>query len=137
MLALLLKAPLDMAQTLLYKLGQKDFTNPQLEAIFIELKEHLSGRKKKFDIKYFSHKFSPELKQVADELYLWDFGALDDNLVVFEKEANEILLRLKMETTKRELKDLSSKIKDAETEKDNNLVKELTERFSKLSEKLK
>ena len=137
MLALLLKAPLDTAQTLLYKLGQKDFTNPQFEAIFTELKEHLSGRKKKFDIKYFSQKFSKELKQVIDELYLWDFGTLDDNLILFEKEAGEILIRLKMDTTKRDLKDMSGKIKDAEEQKDTNLVKELTEKFSKLSEKLK
>ena len=137
MLALLLKAPLDIAQTLLYKLGQKDFTNSQFEAIFTELKEHLTGRKKKFDIKYFSQKFSPELKQIVNELYLWDFGALDDNLVLFEKEAVEILIRLKIDTTKRELKDLSGKIKEAEEKKDNYLVKELTEKFSKLSEKLK
>ena len=137
MLALLLKAPLDIAQTLLYKLGQKDFTNSQFEAIFTELKEHLTGRKKKFDIKYFSQKFSPELKQIVNELYLWDFGALDDNLVLFEKEAVEILIRLKIDTTKRELKDLSGKIKEAEEKKDNDLVKELTEKFSKLSEKLK
>ncbi|MFZ5424365.1 MAG: DNA primase [Patescibacteria group bacterium] len=136
MLALLLKAPLDSAQTLLYKLGQKDFTNPILENIFINLKNYLLGRKRAFNINSFSNKFDSETKDLVVNMYMWDLGILNDNSTLLLRELDLVFNRIKKETVKRELTEISSKIKQAELENDKVLLMELSKKFSELSEKL-
>lgn len=135
-LAILLKTPLDMAQTVLYKLGQRDFVDPVLAEVFGELKKYLLGRKRKFEIAQFKKKFTPELAQIIDELYLWDLDNLfaDENLL--ERELNKMFDQIKKNTAKRELKELSFKIRQAEGEGNQKLLTELSKQFKELSEKL-
>jgi DNA primase len=135
-LALLLKVPLDTAQTLLYKLGQKDFEAEQLQEIFTDLKEYLRGRKRKFEINHFAKRFEEDLQSLVNELYLWDLGYLGENEEALISEIENVFENLKKKTTKRELKELSTQIKQAELEKNTDLLKELSQEFKELSEKL-
>ncbi len=137
-LSLILKTPLDLAQTSLYKLGQRDFTDRSLEGIFIELKEHLLGRKRKFDVKTFCAKLDTALSQRVESLYLRDTPFSDDESET-QKLRQEILVslkRLKAETVKRELKLISNKIKEAESSSNFEEVERLTEEFKNVSERL-
>lgn len=135
-LALILKAPLDIAQTALYKLGQRDFTNPQLLEIFNSLKKYLVGRKRKFEVQHFIKRFDEDLKNIVDELYLWDLGSLSTNEDLIERELDSVFASLKKKTAKRELKELSVQIKQAELENNKKLLIELSQEFKELSEKL-
>jgi len=135
-LALVLKAPLDTAQTILYKLGQKDFESETLQVIFTELKEYLRNRKKKFEIHHFVKKFEEDVQALVNELYLWDLGSLGDSEEALTRELESIFELLKKKTAKRELKELSTQIKQAETEKNEELLTELSQQFKELSEKL-
>ena len=139
LLQLILKSPLDMAQTNLYKLGQRDFTDPELEDIFVELKSHLLGRKKKFDIALFSAKLDDKKAQRVSALYLKDTGdlnAFETDTDRLRDELNTTLKRVKAETVKRELKILSLKIRQAEASQDVEEIKRLSEEFRNVSERL-
>ena len=135
-LALMLKSPLDQVQTTLHKLGQKDFSVPKLQKIFAAFKEYLSGRKKAFNIKYFRDKLSEEERVILDELYLRDFSFLVENDEKLSGELSRVVEVLKRQTVKRELSELSRKIKEAEAEGRAKRLSELRKEFKKLSEKL-
>jgi DNA primase len=136
MLALLLKAPLGTAQAVTYKLGKKDFTSEVLLKIFIELKEYLNGRKKKIDINHFISRFDESTAGIIQKIYLIDIGKLeeDDNLFLLELE--KTFKRLKQQTIKAELKEVTKKIKDAEKHKDTEELNELLTRLKDLSARL-
>jgi DNA primase len=135
-LALILKAPLDTAQTFLYKLGQKDFPSETGKEVFSELKEHLNGRKRKFDIKYFCNKFPEDTQTYINDLYLWDFEEILEDEKRLYSEMETTLSRIKKDTAKRELKELTEKIKQAEAEKNKDMITELSKKIKAVSEKL-
>lgn len=135
-LALVLKAPLDTAQSTLYKLGQRDFTNPQLQEIFNDLKKYLVGRKRKFEIQHFTKRFDENLKTLVDDLYMWDLASLSINEDLLAQELDNVFSSIKKKTAKRELRELSTQIKQAELEGNKKLLKELSQEFKELSEKL-
>lgn len=136
MLSLILKAPLDLSQTNLYKLGQRDFTDPDLEKIFVELKDYLLGRKRKLEIKYFCAKLEAALAERVQSLYLRDFDNLEENEESAGKELAATLKRIKVETAKRELKTLANKITEAEARGDHDEVIRLSEEFNNISGRL-
>ncbi|EKD58206.1 MAG: hypothetical protein ACD_57C00003G0001, partial [uncultured bacterium] len=136
MLALLLKAPLDTSQPVLYKLGQKDFSDPQIQEIFTNLKDYLLGRKHKFKIEYFNNRLEQTQQEIVNDLYLWDLGDILDDDTRLGNELEDIFERIKKDTAKRELRELSDKLKQAELEKDAKQLKELTEKIKNISEKL-
>ena len=136
LLALLLKADLDTAQTFVYKLGQRDFIDPALQEIFISLKEYLTGRKRKFEIKYFAERFNGNIKQLVNDLYLWDLEVISDSPEKFYRELSNAFERTKSDTLKRDLKVLTAKIKQAELENNKEALKDLSNKFTELTKKL-
>jgi DNA primase len=136
-LVLLLKAPLDTAQTVLYKLGQKDFNEDIPLEIFTALKTYLIGRKKKFNIVHFANRFEGDLRETVNNMYMYDLGEMEADDAVLLKEIETTFDRIKRDTLKREIKSLGSQIKQAEKEKDTKLLQQLLEDFKKVSEKLK
>jgi len=136
MLCLLLRASLEDAQTLLYKLGQKDFVSEENREVFSTFKNYLLGRKRKFNITHFINRLEGALKGIANDMYLRDFGDILESDERFLRELNNTFDRLKRDTTKRDLRDLTQKIKEAEIEKDTKSLNELTKKFKELSEKL-
>ncbi|MBI2414779.1 DNA primase [candidate division WWE3 bacterium] len=135
-LALILRAPLDTAQSVLYKLGQKDFTDPSLLQLFTELKRYLLGRKRKFEIQHFIKRFANDVQDKLNELYLWDLqetGEDEENLI---KELEKVFYLLKKSTAKREMLEISQRIKQAELAGEKDLLSQLSREFKELSEKL-
>lgn len=135
-LTLLFHAPFDAAKTAAYKLGQGDFSNPELSEIFSGFKKGLRQRTRSFAIKTFRGKLNNVHAQVLDRLYLHDLGGLVDQPEELVDELESAVRALKKRAVKRELSGLSSKIKQAEINKDTDLLKDLQEKFSKVSEKL-
>ena len=135
-LALLLRVELDIAQTILYKLGQKDFTNPVLQAVFIALKNHLIGRQRRFNIEILIKRIDKEFRPLVNEMYLWDLGRIGDDLTLLNKELESVYTRVKTETVRREMQELSNKIKEAEKSKDIESLSEYTSKLKDLSAKL-
>jgi DNA primase len=139
MLALLFNSELDLAQNILYKLGRNDFTNEQLSAIFSNFKDHVIGRKRKFDIKYFNSKLDDEIRPRSEEIFLMDIDAIGDegNEKQFEKEAIAALNRIKRDSISRELKIMNEQLKRAEIEKNTSEIEKLSKRVYKLSKQKK
>lgn len=135
-LALLLKADLDTTQTILYKLGQKDFTDTVLQQVFVSLKDYLLGRQRRFEIKYFIKRLDESLQPLVNEMYLWDMGNLTDNPTHLLKEIDTAYSRIKRETIRREMREMSVKIKEAEANKNPDLLVEYTNKLKELSGKL-
>lgn len=133
-LASILKAPLEMAQSTLRKLSQSDFTDETRINLFVELKKYLIARKHKFDIKTFRAKLGDKEQRLVDELYLWDLG---DDLSLLEEELERTFKLVRGRSIRRSLRVLSGKIKQAERNKDIEKLKTLQKQFQALSEKLK
>ena len=69
-------------------------------------------------------------------MYLWDLGGIEVDQKAFAGELQAAVSRIKNNTVKRELKNITEQIKLAELEKNTRYVKELSEKFKNLSEKL-
>lgn len=135
-LALCMKAPIDTASPFMYKIARGDFTNSELGQIFSALKTRLVSEKKPFDIRDFSIKLNDELKNLVSEMYLWDLSGVDEDAYTLSKELERTFYRIKSESIKRELKEISEKIKEAEIQKDQDALRKLSEKFSSLTSKL-
>ncbi len=136
LLSLFLKSDLDTIGLYVYKLDAQYFVSDRNKSIFTELKKYIDSKPDKFDIEYFTGGLESELREDAREMYLWDFGDLPSRQDLFVKEIDATIDRLHKEATKNELKNLTEQIKLAEMEKNSKKVKELSEKFKKLSETL-
>jgi DNA primase len=136
MLALLLKAPLGTAQALTHKLGKKDFTSEVLQKIFIDLKEYLTGRKRRMDINSFLTRFDEGTVGIIQKIYLIDIGKAEEDENLFFVEIEKTFKRLKQRTIKLELKEVTRKIKEAEKLKDTESLQDLLSRLKDLSARL-
>ncbi len=138
-LALVLYSPLDLAQKTLHKLGKGDFADETTLNLFEELKDHLSGRKRKLDIKVFGGKLKEKEKEFVGKIYLWGQSQLDDLVEQeskLEEEVERTVLLLKKRGLQRELKNLCLKIKDAELMGDKKALASAREQFQKVSQQL-
>lgn len=112
----------------------KYFTVPAMKKIFTALREFFEGSKTEFKISLFVKNQPKELGAIIDRLYLKDLGGdltKEENLnVEIQKAAQEI----KSQNLKRELRALSGKIRQSQSEQE---IEELTHQFKALSEKLK
>ena len=122
-----------MCSSDLNTLNEKYFSNDTYKELYRRFSEFLSGEKGSFDIKYFSSSLPVELQKFAEELYLWDldYVAKDDKLL--KKEMESSFQRLKDTYVKKKRQEISQRIKQAELEKNEKLVRELTEEFNELS----
>ncbi|OGC45234.1 DNA primase [candidate division WWE3 bacterium RBG_19FT_COMBO_34_6] len=136
LLALILKQDLDTMGLTVYKLEASDFQKDTNKDIFSKLVVYIDSKPDEFDIKYFTGSFSEDLKNYILDLYLWDFADTASSQVLFEREIEATILRIKKDTIKRELKNISAQIKMAELDNNSEKIKDLSERFSELSKKL-
>lgn len=135
-LTLLLHAPLEAAKAAAHRLAKKDFTDPQLEELFSLLKDKLKELKRYLAVNSFRDKLDEPLAKLFDQLYLIDLGELADDEYTLAEELETTLQMLKGATTKRDLAQLSSQIKQAEVAGDRALLKQLQKEFNELSKKL-
>ena len=136
LLAILIKGNIDTISPLLYKLEISDFTIPETKELFGLLKNYVDGKPKEFDIQYIVESCTGSLKELILEMYLWDLGGIEVDQKAFAGELQAAVSRIKNNTVKRELKNITEQIKLAELEKNTRYVKELSEKFKNLSEKL-
>lgn len=112
----------------------KYFTVPAMKKIFTALKEFFEGSKTEFKISLFVKNQPKELGAIIDRLYLKDLGGdltKEENLNV---EIQKAIQEIKSQNLKRELRALSGKIRQSQSEQE---IEELTHQFKALSEKLK
>jgi hypothetical protein len=136
MLALILKSPLGLAQKTVHKLGIRDFSDEKSRELFNILKGYLSGRKRQFNIQYFVARLDQDLKEETERLYLLDISYVINDPVLLEKELTSVFKTLKKRGIKRELRSISTRIKEAEENKDGKTLKKLSEEFTQLSKRL-
>jgi len=139
LISLLLKAPLEKSKEIIKKLKKEDFLNENLADIFVKLEDYLKDRKSEINVKAFINKFEDEQKNLISELYMWDS---DENLENnefpknLEKELEDVYERVKKDSIRRQLKNLSESIKIAEIKKEEEELERLTKKFEKLSKSL-
>ncbi len=135
-LSLVLHSPLDLAQKTLHKLGKDDFADETALRLFEELKEYLSGRKRKLDVKVFGGKLGEGEKEFLGKIYLSELEELVGQESKLEEEVERTVQLLKKRGLQRELKELSLKIKDAELIGDKDGLASARESFQKASQQL-
>ncbi len=137
LLALLFKVDIDTMARILYKLGRNDFlgADPQLARLFMFLKQ-FAKEHKKFSIRKFIGKIDEDLKDLANDLYLWEAEGLVDTPEKLDKELDVLCARVRLNTIRKRMRDLSEELRLAELERDQKRVKSLTEKINKLSKKL-
>lgn len=133
-IALLLKADIDTMREYAYKMDVEDFINPIVVNIFKSLVDYLKEDKKSFNIKQVIKRADEAYHDNISELYIWDFdGIIEvDSTQQLERELESLFKRIKKDSAKRAVKDLTEKIKIAEMEKDGDLVLKLTKKVEKL-----
>lgn len=132
LLALLFSAELEITQNILYKLGKNDFQNIITQEIFTAFKQYVTGRKRKFEIKYFSDKLDDNLKDTVQKIHLWDLGNLTEDTRALQQELNKALARIKSESITRKLDTLIKELKQAELENNKDKEAALSEKVNKL-----
>jgi DNA primase len=137
-LALVLKSDAGFSKEFVNKVKEQDFQNENLKKVFEILGKYLKGKKKAINIATLLKKFDESMQKVVSELYLWDLeGIINfDNKEKVAREINFAVKRIKLESTKRALKNLSDQIKIVETEKDDEELEKLTKKFERLSKGL-
>lgn len=136
LLSLLLKSDLDTMGQFLYKINPEDLSLKRNQIIFNKLKEYFNSKPSQFDIKYFTEELGPDYKDEILGMYLWDFGVIEQKPSLFVNEIESTILRIRKDSVRRELKNLTEQIKLAELEKNTEKIKELTERSKELSKLL-
>jgi len=77
-----------------------------------------------------------EKKKIVAELYLWDLDFSHDVPGKIDKEIEFTVKRIMNEALRRELKEISNRIKIAEMEGNSTEIQKLTKKFEKLSKGL-
>lgn len=112
----------------------KNFIVPAMKKIFTALSEFLADSKTEFKISIFVKNQPKELMATIDRLYLKDLGgdlAREENLNV---EIQKIVQEMRSQNLKRELRILSGKIRQSQSEQE---IEGLTRQFKTISEQLK
>lgn len=136
-IALLLKVPVGSAKEQVTKLKPKDFLNDEVRDIFEKIKEYIKDRKTEINIKSLLSKLDEGEQKLVSDLFLWDIEGLDeDKKIILERDLEGTVQRIKMDATKRELSELTERIKLAEKENNSKELDSLTKRFERLSKEL-
>lgn len=137
-LALLFKADIDMQREYAYKLHPEDFENPVLLSIFNSYIEYLQKDTKSFNIKSVEKALSDEEKSWVADLYIWDLDERFDfgDKGRLEKELESTFKRIRKDSARKALKELTEKIKLAELGNDFDQVAKLSKKVEKLKKLL-
>lgn len=134
-IALLLEAPVDIANPIVLKFPDEHLTDSLLQNLYRKLKVHLKDKEDKIDIKSFSKDLNEEEGKVLQNLVLLDIGSDINSLDKIKSELEKISNFLSDEYKKSRIKNISDQIKKAEKQKDLDQVKILMEELSKFLNK--
>lgn len=137
-LALVLAAPLPLAQSFLGKIAQKDFSGETLTALFAEIKSYWQRRRQLVRIRTFYDKIPVALRATLERLYL----RAEASYVSLPEEGLANLLagtvkEIKKVSLKQRLQELGALIKELERTGAAKNLKKAQREFKELSIKLK
>lgn len=136
-LSLLFLVPLPAAQAAVEALAASDFGGELTTVLFLAIKKYLLSRKQPAEIKFFYDKIDESLQTFLSQLYLLtekDYGGMDaDELATLLAQSTSVL---KQETLRRQLRQISDKIKDSEKKDEPGFLKKLQEQFKEVSVRL-
>lgn len=131
-LALLLEAPVDIANPIVLKFHDEYLLESTHKILYRKLKVLLKNSGDKIDIKQLSKDLSEEENTVLNNLALLDIGSDFNSLDKIKSELEKLSNFLSDEYKKSKIKNISDQIKKAEKQKDLDQVKILMEELSKL-----
>ncbi len=133
------KDRLDFMTAKTYKVEPSDFSDEKLQKLLISLLKYLnegskSGKntaknKKQFDPKDFKNSLTDEQTKFFDDLYMQD---VDTDNLSYNREFDTALFRLKSNSAKRRMHEITVLLKNAEKSNDIEAVKALTAEFEQL-----
>ena len=136
-LSLILQAPKDRAEAVLYRLGKDDFSDPRLREFFKRLKKY-HRLTKRFRIRNFRAKIKGEKELVE---LLEDLVFQGSDFTFREGESDEELevafCKLKEDRARRRIRELGRLIREAEERGDNDRVVRLQEELKRNLSKLR
>jgi hypothetical protein len=135
-IALLFKSDSEVIRKYAQGIELESFQDRNLGEIYKHLIDYVSDRKKPVDINSFVKKMDEEKKKIVAELYLWDLDFSHDVPGKIDKEIEFTVKRIMNEALRRELKEISNRIKIAEMEGNSTEIQKLTKKFEKLSKGL-
>ena len=135
-IALLFKSDPEVIRKYTQDIELESFQDRNLGEIYKYLIDYVSDRKKPVDINSFVKKMDEEKKKIVAELYLWDLDFSHDVPGKIDKEIEFTVKRIMNEALRRELKEISNRIKIAEMEGNSTEIQKLTKKFEKLSKGL-
>lgn len=136
LLSLILKSPLEKAQKILRRLGRNDFEQPVPLQVFLALKDQMLGRSYKLNLQKFVARLDLAGQELIERCYLRDLGKMETDVDLMEQELERSLQSLKNRSIKRELRQISLKIRMAELGGDESLSNQLQDQFLTLTQKL-
>ena len=131
-MSVLLKSGIDSYNPIVLKLSDESFEEPLLRNLYIKYRSYSQSNKGPIDIRQFSNTLNEGENKLLENLTLLDIeidlSSEDKILAELEKLSSLLYSNYK----KRQIKDITQKLKKAEKEKDTNKVKILMEELNQL-----
>jgi len=124
---------LDKSKEVLQNLNPEDLTQSQNSSLYSKLFEYIE-KHEDLSVKSFIEGLTEQDLVKARNLSLWDVGNFNKSAGEYLKELTETVKRVKKESDKRKMSNLTYQIRDAEKRNDAEAVKKLTEEFKGISE---
>ncbi|MBN1162781.1 DNA primase [Patescibacteria group bacterium] len=136
LLGLLIRSGVDTIREFIYKINADYINDNMVKRVVNELGQYIEEENKPFDIKKFIGGLDDPSKALISDLYLETFEETIGEEADILRELELVLKSLKSDFVKRELKNLSERIKLAEMSNEKQEVQKLTRDFKKLSQEL-
>lgn len=131
-MSVLLKSGIDSYNPIVLKLSDESFEEPLLRNLYIKYRSYSQNNKGPIDIRQFSNTLNEGENKLLENLTLLDIeiDLSSEDKILAELEKLSSLLYSNYQ--KRQIKDITQKLKKAEKEKDTNKVKILMEELNQL-----
>ena len=137
LISLILSSPAEVAREGIGRLSADDFTIPPYRGIFTILKKTLSVKRVAIDGQTIRDKLDESEKPFFDEVYLLDLAGGPESREELTSEIESVVARLKKEKIKKEMEELTFKIKEAEKANSVEEVGILQRELQRIAEKIK
>ena len=137
LISLILSSPAEVAREGIAKLSADDFTIPPYRGIFTILKKTLPVKRVAVDAKTIRDKLDESEKPFFDEVYLLDLAGGPESREELTREIESVIARLKKEGIRKEMEEVTGKIKNAEGSNSVKEVEILQKELQRIAEKIK
>ncbi|MFA5776652.1 MAG: DNA primase [Patescibacteria group bacterium] len=124
---------LDKSKEILQNLTAEDLPQSQNSSVYSKLLNYIE-KQSDLSVKSFIEGLTEQDLVKARDLSLWDMSDFNKNEEDYIKELTETIKRVKKESNKRKMSNLTYQIRDAEKRDDAETVRKLTKEFKEISE---